>query len=519
MQHRAKMPNNLSDFLVDKLPVGITYIDTNEKYVYCNSTFANWRGLLPEQVIGKSVRDFLDDRNYALVKDIMKATLSGEMRTSELTFYVHGKPRIMQTVSMPDIGLDGKVRGLTATCMDVTEQKELEAALNEAKFNAECANRAKSEFLANMSHEIRTPLGAVLGFADLISSTDVTEQEKKTFMAAIHRNGDLLTNIIGDILDLSKVEVGKLHVELKDTLLNDILSDVMTILGRKANEKGIELNLIFDGLIPKVVNTDPLRLRQVLLNIVGNAVKFTEAGHVELNINLAKRNDLPVLTFAVKDTGNGISKEQSTRLFSPFSQADGSIVRKFGGTGLGLVLSRHLTRLLGGDLVLTESELEKGSTFTITINPGAIAFEENTEALQSEKKPPAAVTGIRLDGKRVLIVDDSVDNQIFISKVLRIAGAEVEVADNGQIALDKIKKNQFSICLMDIQMPVMDGYETAAAMRKMDCSFPIVALTAHAFKDVRQHCMQSGFNDYISKPINRNYLIERISDLILMNSY
>ncbi|MCC2679152.1 MAG: hypothetical protein K0R29_1728 [Pseudobdellovibrio sp.] len=507
-------PNNLTGFLVDQLPVGVTYVDANEKYVYCNSTFARWRGLEPQQIIGKSVRDFLDDETYYLVKKVIAATLAGEPHVSEITVHLNGKPRIIQLVSIPDIDPEGKVRGYSTTSIDITAQKESEAALYEAKLAAECANRAKSEFLANMSHEIRTPLGAVLGFADLIASSDVTEQERQTFVSAVHRNGELLTNIISDILDLSKVEVGKLHVECKDTPLNDILSDVMTLMGRKANEKGISLKLTFDGVIPKVICTDALRLRQVLLNIVGNSIKFTQKGSVELNIKLCESGQNPVLSFAVKDTGKGISKEEAARLFNPFSQADGSIVRKFGGTGLGLVLSRHLSRLLGGDLVLTESEPEKGSTFTVSIDPGKVAFEENSESLVSERKASVSVTTIRLDGHKILIVDDSVDNQLFISKVLKIAGAEVDIADNGQMAIDRMMKKKYSICLMDIQMPVMDGYEAAGEMRKLGCQFPIVALTAHAFKDVRQHCIQSGFNDYLSKPINRNDLIERISRII-----
>jgi len=506
--------DNLAGFLVDHLPVGVTYVDANERYIYCNSTYATWRGLEPHEIMGKSVRDFLDDETYYLVKKVITATLDGQTHVSEVTVHLNGKPRILQMVTTPDVSHDGRVKGYSTTSIDITAQKESEAALYEAKMAAECANRAKSEFLANMSHEIRTPLGAVLGFADLIASTDVTEQEKQTFVSAVHRNGELLTNIISDILDLSKVEVGKLHVECKEYPLNDILSDVMTIMGRKANEKGISLRLTFDGVIPKVICTDALRLRQVLLNIVGNSIKFTEKGVVELNIKLSENKGVPELTFAVKDTGKGISQEEAARLFNPFSQADGSIVRKFGGTGLGLVLSRHLSRLLGGDLVLTESQPGKGSTFTASIDPGKIAFEENSDSLVSKRKVSSDVTDIRLDGKRILIVDDSVDNQLFISKVLKIAGADVDVADNGQMAIERMKKQKYCICLMDIQMPVMDGYEAAGEMRKLGCQFPIVALTAHAFKDVRQHCIQSGFNDYLSKPINRNDLIERISRII-----
>jgi PAS domain S-box-containing protein len=501
--------------IAESLPVGITYINSQERYTYCNSTYAAWRGLSKNDIIGKSIQDFLDEENYVLAKRVIKGSLSGESHSSEININVDGVNRIIRTINIPDNGYDGHVQGFTMLSVDITDERQLEQSLREAKEAAEGANRAKSEFLANMSHEIRTPLGAVLGFADLIANTEVTPEEKKSFIAAIQRNGELLTNIISDILDLSKVEVGKLNVERKETSLREVLNDVMAILGKPAHEKQVALVLSFDSSVPWWITTDQFRLRQILLNVIGNAIKFTERGTVKLDINFSKdKNGKQLLNFNVADSGRGISEEQAKRLFKPFSQGDSSIVRRFGGTGLGLVLSRHLANLLGGDLVLTESVPGRGSVFTVTIDPSPYESDEPKMDIITEAKVISDFTSVRLDGKRILLVDDSVDNLFFISKVLKIAGAEVDIVDNGKDALERAQSGKYDACLMDIQMPEMDGYEAAAEMKKMQCQFPIIALTAHALKEVRRQCIENGFTDYISKPINRNELIEHISHVI-----
>ena len=387
--------------------------------------------------------------------------------------------------------------------------------LSEAKLNAENANHAKSEFLANMSHEIRTPLGAVMGFADLVANDEITASEKQNYMAAIKRNGELLSNIISDILDLSKIEVGKLKIECNDVSLDEILSDSKTLLNLIAGEKGISLGFTMEEPIPKVINTDPLRLRQILLNIVGNSIKFTEHGSVVVTIKQVPRaGHHPQLAFEVKDTGIGISKEQATKLFKTFSQADNSLMRKFGGTGLGLVLSKRLATLLGGDVELTGSEVGKGSVFTVTVDPGPHQISASAEIRSSKQSKPAVQTAapkVSLENLNVLIVDDSVDNQYLIGKILSLAGAKIDTAANGKIALEKATEKKYDIFILDLQMPVMDGYETAIQLRKMGIKEPIVALTAYALKEVRQRCLDSGFDDFVTKPINRALLIEKIA--------
>lgn len=387
--------------------------------------------------------------------------------------------------------------------------------LSEAKLNAENSNHAKSEFLANMSHEIRTPLGAVMGFADLVANDEITSSEKQNYLAAIKRNGDLLSNIISDILDLSKIEVGKLNIECHDVLLEDILSDSKTLLNLIAGEKGISLDFAMEEPLPKKINTDPLRLRQILLNIVGNSIKFTEHGSVVVTIKQVPRSGRhPQLAFVVKDTGIGISNEQATKLFKSFSQADNSLVRKFGGTGLGLVLSKRLAILLGGDVVLTESEIGKGSMFTVTVDPGPFQVSESVEVRSRKRSGPVLPDGglkVTLENVNVLIVDDSVDNQYLIGKILNLAGAKIDTAINGKIALEKAGARKYDIFILDLQMPVMDGYETAIQLRKMGIKKPIIALTAYALKEVRQRCLDSGFDDFITKPINRGLLLEKIA--------
>lgn len=396
----------------------------------------------------------------------------------------------------------------TGFLRDITEQKKTAKDLEDAKNNAEVATQTKSAFLANMSHEIRTPLGAILGFSELVIDPTISASDKLNFVESIQRNGELLSNIINDILDLSKVEAGKLEMEVRETSLNEVLIDLMSLLKLRAEEKGIELHISYDQSIPNTINTDSLRLRQILINIVGNAIKFTEQGSVKVFVKISENNKL---AFVVEDTGYGISEGQSEKLFQSFTQADVSTKRKFGGTGLGLVLSKRLAKLLGGDLVLTKSELGKGSTFTITIDPGPL--NKDSLALQKDSTFYPSTPNPRLDGITVLLVEDSTDNQLLISRLLKNSGAQVEIADNGKIGLEKVKQNTYHIVLMDLQMPVMDGYHATLELRKFDTKIPIIALTAHALKEERMRCLANGFNEHITKPINSKNLIECIFKL------
>lgn len=379
-----------------------------------------------------------------------------------------------------------------------------------AKVAADAANLAKSAFLANMSHEIRTPLGAVLGFTDLIIDPQVQPSEKANFAAVIKRNGELLSNIINDILDLSKIESGKMQITTLNVLLAEVLTDTKTMLELQAKSKGIALGIAIDESVPDIIRTDPLRLRQVLINIIGNAIKFTSKGAVDVKVQRqSSKNGQDLLAFIVKDTGCGIREDQIIKLFVPFSQADDTSKRTFGGTGLGLVLSRRFANLLGGDVVLAQTSPDEGSTFTITIDPGPIHQIHPAET-RAAKLIAFQGSRPRLEGIKILLAEDSPDNQFLVSRILKLAGATVEIASNGAEAVEMAQQDHYKVVLMDLQMPVMDGYEATAELRKKGYHGKIIALTAHTLDDDRKRCFEGGFDDHIGKPINRNILIEKM---------
>jgi PAS domain S-box-containing protein len=400
----------------------------------------------------------------------------------------------------------------TGFIRDITEQKRASDEIKIAKEAAEVANRAKSSFLANMSHEIRTPLGIVLGYTDLLATTDLNTIDKNNFIAAIKRNGELLSKIINDILDLSKVEAGKLELLHQEVSMTEILADTESLLKLQANEKGISLQVSMDDQVPPTINTDLMRLRQILVNIIGNAIKFTDKGIVAVNISTTPSLEAnrSTLVITVKDSGRGISPPQAQRLFTPFTQADVSTTRKFGGTGLGLVLAKRLAQLLGGDVELSESELGKGSIFKVTIDAG---LNQSHQIKSAFTKTDAIGDKLsqRIDGMRILLTEDSKDNQLIVSRLLTTAGAKVDIVENGKEAIDRLEVSQYDLVLMDIQMPIMDGYEATTLLRSRGFKTPILALTAHALEEERQHCLNSGFSEHISKPIERKSLIEKIS--------
>lgn len=378
-----------------------------------------------------------------------------------------------------------------------------------ARKQAQEATAIKSQFLANMSHEIRTPLGAIMGFSELLMDQRISDSEKSKYVASIKRNGELLSNIINDILDLSKVEAGRLEVDITEAALEDVLVDIKTMLSLQAAEKGINLKIHVDRDVPEIIKTDPLRLRQILINLVGNAIKFTAKGFVQVSV----RRDGKYLSFVVEDSGKGIERDQIAKLFAPFSQANPTLKRTFGGTGLGLILSKRLAVLLGGDVVLTRTESNRGSTFCATIDPGPFlgkyyggsTHEESSSRFENELR--------RLNGVKVLLAEDAPENQILVSRILQLAGASVEIASDGREAIEKASRANYDVILMDLQMPVMDGYESTGELRKRGYRGKIVALTAHAFAEEKQRCLRSGFDAHLSKPVNSGRLLEEIDVL------
>lgn len=387
-----------------------------------------------------------------------------------------------------------------------TANEELEKSRNEALL----ANQAKSQFLANMSHEIRTPLGVIMGFLDILRS-DVTVTDRTSFMDVIDRNSQQLLRLIDDILDLSKVEAGKISIESVNFSFVEFLANLASTMGLKAREKGISFELKLGSLIPEMISTDQVRLRQILNNLIGNAIKFTDKGSVELTVFY--RNGL--YEFIVKDSGIGIAPEQATGLFQPFRQADSSMTRKYGGTGLGLALSKRLAQALGGDLILASSRSGSGSTFVATIESGPeqgakmVGMERLT--LNSPRENPVSTEGGILSGVKVLLVEDSPDNRRLITAYLKKTGALVSTAEDGLKGVERALEDAYDVVLMDVQMPEMDGHEAMRKLRSMGFSRPIVALTAHAMKEERDRCFESGCTDYLTKPVSRDQLIEVIS--------
>ncbi|MCC7145842.1 MAG: PAS domain S-box protein [Phycisphaeraceae bacterium] len=421
-------------------------------------------------------------------------------------------------LSLSSVNLNGQWWAV-AMLRDITERQQGEEALQQAKLAAENASRAKSEFLANMSHEIRTPMTAILGFAELLQDGAMSQEERLDHLATIRRNGEHLLSLINDILDLSKIEAGKMQVELISCDPLQVIEGVVALMRARATQKKLDLRVRYQGPLPATMQSDPVRLRQILLNLVGNAVKFTAEGYVELVVGYEESEAHEGrLRVEVHDTGPGIEAGTFRELFEPFTQADSSTSRQFGGTGLGLTISKRLAGILQGDIQV-RSTVGKGSCFTLRVPTGPVA-KPQLRRTPAELDRPAAEAGPRPEWEqslsgRVMLAEDGPDNQRLIAYLLRKAGLEVEVAEHGQRAyeqtLEAWRRGQpFDVVLMDMQMPVMDGYEAVAKLREAGYRGVIVALTAHAMEGDREKCLQAGCDDYATKPIDRRRLLETV---------
>ena len=408
---------------------------------------------------------------------------------------------------------------LTALC-DVTNIKDAKEKLRLASIKSEEDNLAKSIFLANMSHEIRTPLSAILGFNLMLFEEDLSFADRRKCAEKIKSNGEHLLHLIEEILDLSKVESGILTLESTAFSLSKDLAPFIQEFRTGANARGLKFRVTNDGPIPEVIYTDPLRLKQILFNIVGNAIKFTEHGEVSLHFQVTN-SQFPepynsTLEILVSDTGIGMSNIQRESLFKLFSQADASITRKFGGSGLGLVLSRTLATALGGNVVLLETAPGAGSQFKITLNVGTLADTPLLAKLpfnEPAKNEASSVQNKRgqLKKVRVLVAEDSPDIQYLIKYFLQYADATVGLAVNGKEAIEMLEGTPYDVVFMDVQMPTLDGYRATEILRQQGYRGPIIALTANAMKGQRELCLQSGFDDYLTKPVNFEKLIDTAS--------
>ncbi len=375
------------------------------------------------------------------------------------------------------------------------ELQKSEVLLNQEREVARNANRIKSLFLAHMSHEIRTPLGAVLGFTELLKEPDLPPEKRLDYLNIIERTGNNLKDIINDILDISKVEAGRFEISTEHFSLRQVLNEVYSVMSLKCKEKNITLSIIQIGYVPDWICADDKRIRQILLNLIGNAVKFTNNGSVKATY----RQENGMLIFQIIDEGIGITDDQKERLFENFNQGDNSVCRQYGGTGLGLALSKKLALMMGGDITLLSSEVNKGSVFAFSTQ-----FEVSGDADVATLNTSLDLDTEKLKNKKVLIVDDSLDNRFLLENYLLRVGLEVFTASNGAEALDKMEKQSFDIVFMDMQMPVMDGYTATEKLREKDQSTAVVAVTADAMTSAKRRCLQSGCNGYISKPLLRD---------------
>jgi signal transduction histidine kinase/response regulator RpfG family c-di-GMP phosphodiesterase len=475
-----------------------------------------------ELFLQRPICDLLDQLNGDLL------VLPAECGIAEATQFALSRPP--RAVYEPLVVDDGGCFSLLDIHTLLLAQTRLLVEANETiqqqKEEADAANRAKSQFLANMSHEIRTPLTAILGFAENLLDVSLTDVERRSAAETIYRNGEHLLHVINDILDLSKIEAGRLDVELIPVSPVHLIAEIMSVMRVRADAKQLPLVLKYLSPMPDQVRTDPTRLRQILINLIGNAIKFTAAGRVELHVECIQGcgpGDVARLRLSIIDTGIGLSDEQMQKLFQPFMQADGSTTRRFGGTGLGLSISRRLARMLGGDVTVS-SQPGRGSAFVVVIQTGAL---NDATWCQDPSETIIPLAGRELNNLvrdihlpcRILLSEDSPDNQRLISALLKKSGAEVVLADNGELAVSLAwqefrRGHPFDVVLMDMQMPVLDGYSATKKLRSMGYLEPIVALTANAMRGDRQQCLDAGCDDYATKPIQRLELIRTIASFL-----
>ncbi len=499
--------------LADNSPNLIARFDRQLRHLFVNAAITKITQLQPEQFIGKTNRELGMPESLCDLWDGAIRRVFESSTTEVIVFNYEGHQglRRLESHLIAEPTENGEVEHVLAVTRDVTVEWRVTADLERAKEVAESASAAKDRFLAVVSHELRTPLSAILGYAGLISER-ISDEEVDKYLQIVRRNGDYLLEIINDILDLSKIEAGKFEIESERFDPAGVIEDVKKIMEVRAAETGLPLLICYDTPIPQTIHSDPKRLKQVLINLVGNAIKFTQQGQVEIRVRYVEDDQLQ---FDVVDTGIGMNREQQERLFKPFSQGDSSVSRQFGGTGLGLAISQRLANLLGGR-ISCDSQPGNGSVFTLVIAIGNETHVELHDPTQREQVDVGSTASPYSLNCHVLVVDDRRDLRFLSKRLLTKAGARVDETSDGQKTIDFIAEClQQDRCpdliLLDMQMPILDGYATAQQLRSLGYTGPIIALTADAMQGDRIRCIQSGCTDYLSKPIDAHRLIELIN--------
>ena len=508
---------------LDILNEGLMIVSLDDRILLANNALARTARCSADSLVGRKAGEMSLKRTDNSTTMPWSECGLAERPVSGVTMdYVDqtGEKRIFKVNCSPLFGNEGKIRGVMVSLDDVTQLEKNKIDLKIAKDEADAANKAKGDFLANMSHEIRNPMNAIVGFTDILRrGLEDSETTRTTYLDTIHASGTHLVELINDILDFSKIEAGKLELEIRECSPYQLMTEVVNVLRMKAEQQSLSLSINLRGSIPETIQADPTRLRQILMNLVGNAIKFTAEGGVRIVACMEEKNGLPFMRFEVTDTGIGMTSEQMSRLFQEFMQADSSVTRRFGGTGLGLAISKRLTEAMGGQIAV-RSEPGVGSTFYFSIATGDLTGITMLDAEQATEKFRAASRshqqGLRVYFKpaRVLITDDTPANRQLAGLVLRKAGLTVDEAENGAIAVEKASLGIYDLLLMDMQMPVMDGFTATKTLRDQGLQTPILAFTANVMEQDRQRCVAAGCSGFLTKPINIDLLLSTIAEYL-----
>ncbi|OPY14560.1 MAG: Autoinducer 2 sensor kinase/phosphatase LuxQ [Syntrophus sp. PtaB.Bin001] len=526
--------------LLEQSNEGILTVDRQANITFVNKTMARIVGYAPEELKGIYFFDIMDSEHANLVRNKISRRVKGLSERYGLELiHKNGAAVCVMLSASPMYTGNGAFSGSFCVVTDVTESKQAFEALRTAKeetdianqclqetmeqsrqlaVKAEIANAAKSEFLANMSHEIRTPMNGILGFLELLQKEEGLTNRQYQYISTALASGETLLQLINDILDFSKIEAGKMEITVTELNLISLVEEVTEFFKSQGQLKGIELSCRIGSELPAALRGDPVRLRQVLVNLLGNAVKFTEEGKITLSVSLEEETErTALLRFEVQDTGVGIAPDALSRIFTAFAQEDGSTTRQYGGTGLGLAIVSQLVPMMGGKIEV-ESTQGKGSTFRFTAR-----LEKSDYRAAAASRPLPTLPHVMEEEEdrkpfssfRILLVEDNPVNQTLSAAMLEYFGCNADVADDGLEALEKVATNQYDLILMDCQMPRMDGYEATEAIRKQEADAgtsgearhtPIIALTAHALEGDREICLMAGMDDYLSKPFKADEL-------------